>query len=63
MKTSIAIGKTDEHQLFVTAFQREKAWKRDAAKNLIDSLIKGLRRRIIGDRFLLKSKATYLKLS
>jgi uncharacterized protein with ParB-like and HNH nuclease domain len=41
MKTSTALGKIDEHQLFVPAFQREYVWKRDDAKNLIDSLIKG----------------------
>lgn len=32
--------KIDEQQLFVPAFQREYVWKRDDAKQLIDSLIK-----------------------
>lgn len=40
MKISRALEKIDEHQLFVPAFQREYVWKRDDAKQLIDSLIK-----------------------
>lgn len=40
MKISTALDKFDEKQLFVPAFQREYVWKRDDAKELIDSLIK-----------------------
>ena len=40
MKISDILGKVDEKQLFVPAFQREYVWKRDDAKMLIDSLIK-----------------------
>lgn len=40
MKISIILDKIDEFQLFVPAFQREYVWKRDDAKQLIDSLIK-----------------------
>ncbi len=40
MKISAALDKIDEHQLFVPAFQREYVWKREDAKQLIDSLIK-----------------------
>ena len=40
MKTSTILDKIDENQLFVPAFQREYVWKRDDAKQLIDSLIK-----------------------
>lgn len=40
MKISTALDKIDEFQLFVPAFQREYVWKRDDAKELIDSLIK-----------------------
>ncbi|MDA7877536.1 DUF262 domain-containing protein [Akkermansiaceae bacterium] len=40
MKISNILEKIDEHQLFVPAFQREYVWKRDDAKQLIDSLIK-----------------------
>jgi len=40
MKISVALDKIDERQLFVPAFQREYVWKRDDAKQLIDSLIK-----------------------
>lgn len=40
MKISTALDKIDERQLFVPAFQREYVWKRDDAKELIDSLIK-----------------------
>jgi len=40
MKIATALEKIDEHQLFVPAFQREYVWKRDDAKQLIDSLIK-----------------------
>jgi hypothetical protein len=40
MKISTVLDKIEEHQLFVPAFQREYVWKRDDAKQLIDSLIK-----------------------
>ena len=40
MRISTILEKIDEHQLFVPAFQREYVWKRDDAKQLIDSLIK-----------------------
>lgn len=40
MKISTILDKIDEHQLFVPAFQREYVWKREDAKELIDSLIK-----------------------
>jgi hypothetical protein len=40
MKISTILEKIDDHQLFVPAFQREYVWKRDDAKQLIDSLIK-----------------------
>ncbi len=40
MKISAALEKIDEYQLFVPAFQREYVWKREDAKQLIDSLIK-----------------------
>ena len=40
MKISTILEKIDEHQLFVPAFQREYVWKRDDAKQLVDSLIK-----------------------
>lgn len=40
MKISTALDKIDDRQLFVPAFQREYVWKRDDAKQLIDSLIK-----------------------
>jgi hypothetical protein len=40
MKISTALDKIDERQLFVPAFQREYVWKREDAKQLIDSLIK-----------------------
>lgn len=40
MKISVALDKIDENQLFVPAFQREYVWKRNDAKQLIDSLIK-----------------------
>ncbi len=40
MKISTILDKIDEKQLFVPAFQREYVWKRDDAKELIDSLIK-----------------------
>lgn len=40
MKISTILDKVDEKQLFVPAFQREYVWKRDDAKQLIDSLIK-----------------------
>lgn len=40
MKISTALDKIDDFQLFVPAFQREYVWKRDNAKQLIDSLIK-----------------------
>lgn len=40
MKISNALDKIDDRQLFVPAFQREYVWKRDDAKQLIDSLVK-----------------------
>lgn len=40
MKISTALEKIDERQLFVPAFQREYVWKRDDAKQLVESLIK-----------------------
>ncbi len=40
MKIRTILDKLDEKQLFVPAFQREYVWKRDDAKQLIDSLIK-----------------------
>jgi hypothetical protein len=40
MKISTILDKIDDNQLFVPAFQREYVWKRDDAKQLIDSLIK-----------------------
>jgi hypothetical protein len=40
MKICTILEKIDENQLFVPAFQREYVWKRDDAKQLIDSLIK-----------------------
>ena len=40
MKISAILDKIDERQLFVPAFQREYVWKRDDAKQLLDSLIK-----------------------
>lgn len=40
MKISQIIDKIDEKQLFVPAFQREYVWKRQNAKDLINSLIK-----------------------
>lgn len=40
MKISNILDKIDENQLFVPAFQREYVWKREDAKQLIDSLIK-----------------------
>jgi hypothetical protein len=40
MKISTALEKIDEHQLYIPAFQREYVWKRDDAKQLVDSLIK-----------------------
>src|SRR5438034_967733 len=40
VKISAILEKVDEHQLFVPAFQREYVWKRDNAKQLIESLIK-----------------------
>jgi hypothetical protein len=40
MKIATILEKIDENQLFVPAFQREYVWKRDDAKQLIDSLIK-----------------------
>ena len=40
MKISTILEKIDEHQLFIPAFQREYVWKRDDAKQLIDSLVK-----------------------
>ena len=40
MKIRTILEKIDEKQLFVPAFQREYVWKREDAKQLIDSLIK-----------------------
>ena len=40
MKISTILEKIDENQLFVPAFQREYVWKRDDAKQFMDSLIK-----------------------
>ncbi len=40
MKISNILEKIDENQLFVPAFQREYVWKREDAKELLDSLIK-----------------------
>ena len=40
MKLSPVLEKIDEHQLFVPAFQREYVWKREDAKQLLDSLIR-----------------------
>ncbi|GAB6069904.1 DUF262 domain-containing protein [Thiomicrorhabdus hydrogeniphila] len=40
MKIRTILEKIDEKQLFVPAFQREYVWKRNDAKQLIDSLIK-----------------------
>ncbi len=40
MKISTILDKIDEKQLFIPAFQREYVWKREDAKQLIDSLIK-----------------------
>lgn len=40
MKISTILDKIDERQLFVPAFQREYVWRRDDAKELLDSLIK-----------------------
>ena len=40
MKISTILDKIDENQLFVPSFQREYVWKRDDAKQLLDSLIK-----------------------
>jgi hypothetical protein len=40
VKISTILDKIDEKQLFVPAFQREYVWKREDAKQLIDSLIK-----------------------
>ncbi len=41
MEISQVLDKIDDNQLFVPAFQREYVWKRDDAKYLINSLIKG----------------------
>lgn len=40
MKIRTILDKIDERQLFIPAFQREYVWKREDAKQLIDSLIK-----------------------
>lgn len=40
MKIANILDKIDEFQLFVPAFQREYVWKRDDAKQLLDSLLK-----------------------
>ncbi|MGK0489064.1 MAG: hypothetical protein ACJAXB_002256, partial [Candidatus Endobugula sp.] len=39
MKISQIIDKIDEKQLFVPAFQREYVWKKQNAKDLLNSLI------------------------
>ncbi|HMO78921.1 MAG TPA: DUF262 domain-containing protein, partial [Candidatus Paceibacterota bacterium] len=39
MKISQVLDKIDENQIFVPAFQREYVWKRENAKDLIDSLM------------------------
>jgi len=40
MKIRTILDKIDENQLFVPAFQREYVWKRNDARQLLDSLIK-----------------------
>lgn len=40
MKINQIIGKIDDNQLYVPAFQREYVWKRDDAKQLVTSLLK-----------------------
>ena len=40
MKISTILDKVDEHQLFIPTFQREYVWKRENAKQLMESLIK-----------------------
>ena len=40
MRISTILDKVDEYQLFVPAFQREYVWKRDDARQLLDSLLK-----------------------
>lgn len=40
MKISLILEKIDDDQLFVPAFQREYVWKKEDAKELIDSLIR-----------------------
>ena len=40
MKIGTILDKVDERQLFVPAFQREYVWKRDDARELMDSLVK-----------------------
>lgn len=40
MRISTILDKIDERQLFVPAFQREYVWRREDAKQLLDSLIK-----------------------
>ncbi len=40
MRISTILEKIDVNQLFGPAFQREYVWKREDAKQLIDSLIK-----------------------
>jgi uncharacterized protein with ParB-like and HNH nuclease domain len=40
MKISTILDKIDEKQLFIPAFQREYVWKRENAKQFVDSLIK-----------------------
>ncbi len=40
MKINNILDKIDENQLFIPAFQREYVWKREDAKQLIDSLLK-----------------------
>jgi len=40
VKIANILDRIDDKQLFVPAFQREYVWKRDDAKQLMDSLIK-----------------------
>ena len=40
MKISQVLDNIDEKQIFIPAFQREYVWKRDDAKQLIDSLVR-----------------------
>ena len=40
MDIKAILDRIDDNQIFVPAFQREYVWKKDNAKELIDSLIK-----------------------